>query len=64
MLWVQHSDADLPRDAHTTDDQSEWGAMSPDKVIDHTNLYWRHHDAPGRKGGTVTTDSVDFAAQR
>jgi len=60
---VRGYDATLVSDAHTTDDQSEWGAPSPDKVIDHTNLYWRHHDAPGRKGGTVTTESVDFAAR-
>ena len=61
---VRGYDATLVSDAHTTDDQREWGAPSPEKVIDHTNLYWRHHSAPGRKGGTVTTDSVDFDARR
>jgi nicotinamidase-related amidase len=58
---VRGYDATLVSDAHTTEDQSEWGAPSPDKVIDHTNLYWTYHTAPGRQGGTVTTDSVDFA---
>jgi nicotinamidase-related amidase len=55
-------DATLVRDAHTTDDSTEWGAPPPDKVIDHTNLYWTDQSAPGRKGGTVETKDVDFAA--
>jgi nicotinamidase-related amidase len=54
-------DATLVSDAHTTEDQTEWGAPTPDKVIAHTNLYWQYHTAPGRTGGTVLTDSVDFS---
>jgi len=54
-------DAILVEDAHTTEDLSEWGAPTPDKVIAHTNLYWGNHQAPGRTAGTVTTDDVDFA---
>jgi nicotinamidase-related amidase len=57
---VRGYDATLVSDAHTTEDLSEWGAPSPDKVIDHTNLYWQHHTAPGRQAGTVKTDSVTF----
>jgi len=53
-------DATLVGDAHTTEDLSEWGAPTPDKVIAHTNLYWGNHEAPGRQAGTVTTDSVEF----
>ena len=53
-------DATLVGDAHTTEDLSEWGAPPPDKVIDHTNLYWQNHTAPGRQAGTVRTDSVSF----
>lgn len=53
-------DATLVADAHTTEDQTEWGAPPPEKVIAHTNLYWQYQTAPGRRGGTVTTDSVDF----
>ncbi len=53
-------DATLVSDAHTTEDLSEWGAPTPDKVIDHTNLYWGNHEAPGRKAGTVTTDELSF----
>lgn len=60
---VRGYDATLVSDAHTTEDQTEWGAPSPDKVIDHTNLYWRFHTAPGRRGGTATTEAVDFAAK-
>lgn len=54
-------DATLVADAHTTEDLSEWGAPTPDKVIAHTNLYWSNHRAPGREAGTVTTDEVDFS---
>ena|SRR5947209_2187751 len=53
-------DATLVGDAHTTEDQSEWGAPTPDKVIAHTNLYWKFQRAPGREAGTVTTGEVDF----
>ncbi|RNL79103.1 cysteine hydrolase family protein [Nocardioides marmorisolisilvae] len=54
-------DATLVSDAHTTEDQSPWGAPTPDLVIAHTNLYWSNHRAPGRTAGTVTTAEIDFA---
>jgi len=54
-------DATLVADAHTTEDQSAWGAPPPDQVIAHTNLYWRYESAPGRTAGTVETGAVDFA---
>jgi nicotinamidase-related amidase len=57
---VRGYDAVLVSDAHTTEDQSEWGAPPPHKVIAHTNLYWSDHTAPGRTAGTVTTADVDF----
>ena len=57
---VRGYDATLVGDAHTTEDLSQWGAPAPDKVIDHTNLYWQHHTAPGRRAGTVSTGSVNF----
>lgn len=58
---VRGYDAILVKDAHTTEDQSEWGAPPPDKVIAHTNLYWTYQTAPGRTAGTVETKDVDFA---
>lgn len=58
---VRGYDATLVSDAHSTEDFSEWGAPTPDKVIAHTNLYWSSHAAPGRAAGTVTTDAIDFA---
>jgi nicotinamidase-related amidase len=58
---VRGYDATLVSDAHTTEDQSPWGAPTPDKVIAHTNLYWTNHRAPGRTAGTVKTSEVDFA---
>jgi nicotinamidase-related amidase len=57
---VRGYDATLVADAHTTEDLSQWGAPTPDKVIAHTNLYWGNHEAPGRQAGTVSTESVDF----
>jgi nicotinamidase-related amidase len=53
-------DATLVSDAHTTEDQTAWGAPPPDKVIAHTNLYWTYQTAPGRTAGTVKTEDVDF----
>ncbi len=58
---VRGYDATLVSDAHTTEDQSAWGAPPPDQVIIHTNLYWKYETAPGRRGGTVTSDEVQFA---
>jgi nicotinamidase-related amidase len=58
---VRGYDAILVGDAHTTEDLSEYGAPAPDKVIAHTNLYWRYHRAPGRTAGTVDSADVDFA---
>lgn len=55
-------DTVLVGDAHTTEDLTEWGAPSPDKVIAHTNLYWSWQDAPGRSAGVVDTAAVSFAA--
>lgn len=53
-------DATLVADAHTTEDASEYGAPSPDKVIAHTNLYWQYHRAPGRTAGIQPTAEVNF----
>src|SRR5919197_1427412 len=53
-------DATLVSDAHTTEDQTAWGAPPPDQVIAHTNLYWTYQTAPGRTAGTVETKDVDF----
>ena len=58
--FVRGYDATLVSDAHTTEDQSEWGAPPPGQVIAHTNLYWRYQSAPGRTAGTVETADVDF----
>ena len=59
--FVRGYDVELVGDAHTTEDLTEWGAPPPDQVIAHTNLYWRWQSAPGRRGGTVDTASVDFS---
>jgi nicotinamidase-related amidase len=58
--FVRGYDATLVGDAHTTEDQTQWGAPPPDQVIAHTNLYWTYQAAPGRTAGTVATKDVDF----
>ena len=57
---VRGYDVTLVGDAHTTEDLSEYGAPTPDKVIAHTNLYWQYHRAPGRTAAVQTTDEVTF----
>jgi nicotinamidase-related amidase len=57
---VRGYDAVLVGDAHTTEDLTEYGAPPPAQVIAHTNLYWDDQRAPGRTGGTVRTEDVDF----
>jgi nicotinamidase-related amidase len=58
--FVRGYDVTLVGDAHTTEDQSEWGAPTPDKVVAHTNLYWQYHRAPGRVAAVTTTEDIDF----
>jgi nicotinamidase-related amidase len=53
-------DTTLVSDAHTTNDQTQWGAPPPEQVIAHTNLYWTYQSAPRRTAGTVGTGDVDF----
>ena len=57
--FVRGYDALLVSDAHTTEDQTAWGALPPEQVIAHTNLYWTYQTAPGRTAGTVATKDVD-----
>ncbi len=59
--FVRGYDVTLVGDAHTTEDQSAWGAPPPDKVIAHTNLYWQYHTAPGRTAGVAETKNVAFS---
>lgn len=54
-------DALLVSDAHTCEDNSQYGAPSADLVIAHTNLYWQYHDAPGRTAGVAPAAEVDFS---
>ncbi|MEU8904738.1 cysteine hydrolase family protein [Streptomyces mirabilis] len=60
--FVRGYDVTLVGDAHTTEDLSAYGAPPPEQVIAHTNLYWKWESAPGRRGGTVATADVSFAA--
>jgi nicotinamidase-related amidase len=61
---VRGDDTILVKDAHTTGDQTAFGAPPPQQVIAHTNLYWTFQTAPGRSAGTVEAAEVDFAAPR
>lgn len=58
---VRGYDVTLVGDAHTTEDQSAWGAPPPDQVIAHTNLYWKYQTAPGRTAGVTETQDVTFS---
>jgi nicotinamidase-related amidase len=59
--FVRGYDVTLVGDAHTTEDQSAWGAPTPDKVIAHANLYWKYHTAPGRTAEVTETKEVTFS---
>ncbi|MET8814130.1 hypothetical protein ABZW47_19205 [Streptomyces sp. NPDC004549] len=39
---------------------TQYGAPTPDRVIAHTNLYWKSHRAPGREAGVVETADITF----
>jgi nicotinamidase-related amidase len=54
-------DVTLVGDAHTTEDQSAWGAPPPEQVIAHTNLYWQYQSAPGRTAWVASTKDVTFS---
>jgi len=58
--FVRGYDVTLVSDAHTTEDQTAWGAPPADQVIAHTNLYWIHQTAPGRTAAVVKTKDVDL----
>jgi len=58
--FVRGYDTVLVSDAHTTEDLSEYGLPTPDKVIAHTNMYWRYQTGPGRIADVVATADVDF----
>jgi hypothetical protein len=53
-------DTTLVSDAHTTEDLSAYGAPTPDKVIAHTNLYWRFQTGPGRTAAVAETADIEF----
>ncbi|HSZ36443.1 MAG TPA: isochorismatase family protein [Acidimicrobiales bacterium] len=62
--FVRGYDTTLVGDAHTTEDNTAYGAPPPAQVIAHTNLYWQYQEAPGRTAGTVATANVDFGQAR
>ncbi|MGB5756319.1 MAG: isochorismatase family protein [Acidimicrobiales bacterium] len=55
-------DVTLVADAHTTEDNGQWGAPPPGEVIAHTNLYWKYQTAPQRSAEVATTADVSFGA--
>jgi nicotinamidase-related amidase len=59
--FVRGYDTTLVSDAHTTEDLSEWGAPPPQKVVDHTNLYWQYQSAPGRTAEVVRSAQLRFS---
>jgi nicotinamidase-related amidase len=55
-------DVSLVGDAHTSGDNSAWGAPPPEHVIAHTNLYWQFQRAPGRTAAVVETKDMTFTS--
>ena len=60
--FVRGYDVILVSDAHTTENQTAWGAPPPDQIIAFTNFYWTYQSAPGRTAGTVETKGVQFGS--
>ena len=58
--FVRGYDTTLIADAHTTEDLSDYGLPPADKVIAHTNMYWKWQDAPDRVATVVDAADVDF----
>lgn len=58
--FVRGYDVTLVGDAHTTEDQSQWGAPTPQKIIAHTNLYWQQQTAPGRTASVENAKDIIF----
>lgn len=59
--FVRGYDVTLVGDAHTTEDQTGWGAPPPEMVIAHTNLYWQYQTAPGRKAEVAATEDITYS---
>jgi nicotinamidase-related amidase len=58
--FVRGYDTVLVSDAHTTEDLSEYGLPPADKVIAHTNMYWKWQSGPGRTASVVATTDVTY----
>ena len=58
--FVRGYDTVLVSDAHTTEDLSNYGLPTADKVIAHTNMYWGWQAGPGRTADVVATLDVAF----
>jgi len=60
--FVRGYDMTLVGDAHTTEDQSAWGAPPAQGVIAHTNLYWKYQSAPGRRAQVLPAEAAELFA--
>jgi nicotinamidase-related amidase len=60
--FVRGYDTVLVGDAHTSEDLTEYGLPSVDKVIALTNMYWKWQTGPGRTAAVVDAADVDFHA--
>ncbi len=58
--FIRGYDTVLVSDAHTTEDYSEYGLPTADKVIAHTNMYWKWQAAPGRTSTVVSSNELCF----
>lgn len=62
--FVRGYDTVLVGDAHTTEDLASYGLPSPEVLINFTNIYWTWQAGLGRVASVLTTDKVQFSAER
>lgn len=58
--FVRGYDVTLVGDAHTTEDNTQYGVPGPADVIAHTNVYWHYEEAPGRTAETADAAQVEL----
>lgn len=56
--FVRGYDTTLVSDAHTTQDLTQYGFPTPEKLIEFTNMYWQFQTAPGRTASVEKSADV------
>ncbi len=56
--FVRGYETVLVSDAHTTEDLTEYGFPTPEKIIEFTNIYWTWQSAANRMGEVMSSGEV------